>query len=62
MKNITSILLVTLACFLSAVIAFLLPHEIGSVCATCTVILAVVDFILCSVSGVFHILRKYSNT
>lgn len=41
------IVYVTVACLLLAVVAFFLPHGIGSMCAVGTIVLAVVDLILC---------------
>ena len=52
MKTIRSlIVLLTAICFGLAVIAFFLPHGIGTVCAIGTVALAALVLILCLVYG-----------
>lgn len=55
MKTIRSlIVLLTAICFGLAVIAFFLPHGIGTVCAIGTVALAALVLILCLVYGALY--------
>lgn len=55
MKAIRSlIVLLTAICFGLAVIAFFLPHGIGTVCAIGTVALAALVLILCLVYGALY--------
>ena len=56
MKTIRSlIVLLTAICFGLAVIAFFLPHGIGTVCAIGTVALAALVLILCLVYGALYL-------
>lgn len=61
MKTIRNlIVLLTAICFTLAVVAFFLPHGVGTVCAIGTVALAALVLILCLAYGLLYFGQKHT--
>ena len=54
------IVLLTAICFALAVVAFFLPHGVGTVCAIGTVALAALVLILCLAYGLLYFGQKHT--
>lgn len=62
MKTIRNlIVLLTAICFALAVVAFFLPHGVGTVCAIGTVALAALVLILCLAYGILYFSQNRST-